>query len=557
MQILDLYKKVIFPERRIQFALAAMIGFLLLLGYGLVIFTGGTQYSYLHILYVPVILGGLIFSVRGGVICAIIAGLLVGPFTLSSYASNIPQPLSSWTLRMGFFILVGAIAGLASSVFKNYMKELEIKNTTNALTSLPNILGLKNIFSDFMKDDNKSIIVIVVELFQISEIDRAIGTEGSSDLILQVATSLKKAVGDLATIGHFQPQRFALIVPHETNVNEVLEKITPLSETTYHVGNIPLFVEMRFGISRYPYDDRDLGNLIRKAQIAINLPKNQTTMISRFDKQSDDASERNLLILHQLKNAIDQKLLTVEYQPKVYLERDQVMGFESLIRWDDPILGHVNPADFIPLAEDTLLINPLTQYILETVILQLSQWKKQDIIVPVSVNFSNKNFHDSTLLESINTLLSKYQVPPHFLEIEVTETSVASSLSHLSVVLGNLKEIGLRIAIDDFGTGQASQQYLFELPIDVIKLDKVFVQSISHNPAAAAIVKNAISLAHDLKLEVIAEGVETHNQQHLLKEWGCDAVQGFLISKSMKAEAATNWLKKRDVSNIINLPPVS
>lgn len=553
MENFDIYKKFIFPEGRTKYLLGLLILGLLLSGYLLVIETGGTQYAYLHILYVPIILGGFIFSLRGGIVTGFLAGLLIGPYMPTNMLEMTMQPFSSWGLRMFFFVLVGAFAGLASSVFKNYLKELELKNTTNPLTGLPNIIGLRNIFSKLTENTEKSIVIIVVELFQMNEIDRALGTEGSADLIKQVAAGLKNAVGDKAILGHFQPQRFALIVPDENDVKSILDKCEPLSEATYHVGSIPLFVEMRFGISRYPYDDRDLSNLTRKAQIAINAPKNQTESISHFDKESDDSSEKNLMILHQLKKAIDNKSLILEYQPKVYIQTDKVMGFESLVRWVDPLLGAVNPMNFIPLAEDTLLINPLTKWLLESAVIQLAEWKKQGIIVPVSVNFSNKNFHDPALMASVNELLNKYKIPPHFLEIEVTETSVAASLTHLSKVLEDLKEVGVRVAIDDFGTGQASQQYLFELPIDVIKLDKVFVQSISHNPAAAAIVKNAISLAHDLKMEVIAEGVETHNQYNLLKEWGCDAVQGFLVSRSMKPDAATQWLKKREASNVVLL----
>jgi len=557
MQNFEIYKKLIFPEGPTKYLLGLFVFTLILLGDLLVIETGGTQYAYLHFMYIPIILGGLIFSVRGGLICGVIAGFLLGPYTLSSYQEHLVQPLSSWGLRMFFFVVVGIIAGLASAVFKNYLKEIELKNTTNALTGLPNIIGLRNLFSRLTEKGDKTISVVVVELFQMGEIDRALGEEGTSDLIKQVASSLKVAVGEKAILGHIQAQRFTLIVPEETDLNEVLNKCVPLSEATYHVGNIPLFVEMRFGISRYPLDDKDFNNLTRKAHIAVNVPKNQTERISQFDKQTDDTSERNLLILHQLKKAIDSKTIQVEYQPKIYLKTETVMGFESLVRWVDPLIGSIQPADFVPLAEDTLLINPLTKTLLESAVLQLHEWNRLGLIVPVSVNFSNKNFHDPDLIANITHLLEKYKIPPHYLEIEVTETSVASSLSHLSKILGNLKEIGVRVAIDDFGTGQASQQYLFELPIDAIKLDKVFVQSISHNTAAAAIVKNAISLAHDLNLEVIAEGVETHNQYNLLKEWGCDAVQGFLISRSMKADAATQWLKKREQSNIVSLPPLS
>jgi EAL domain-containing protein (putative c-di-GMP-specific phosphodiesterase class I) len=273
--------------------------------------------------------------------------------------------------------------------------------------------------------------------------------------------------------------------------------------------------------------------------------------VSHFDKHTDDYSERNLLILHQIKNAIDNKILTLEYQPKVYLETDKVLGFEALVRWDDPVLGPVSPEDFIPLVEETLLINPFTKWLLETALHQMYEWQQQEILVPISVNFSMKNFHDPSIYGTLSSLLEKYPFPPHLLEVEVTETAVASSISTIAEALYKLREIGLGIAIDDFGTGQASQRYLLELPIDVIKIDKVFIQSIAHNPAAASIVKNAISLAHDLQLTVISEGIETQNQYELLKKWGCDGGQGYLIGKSLKEEEATAWLRKKAQAGLL------
>jgi len=544
MSFFEVYKHLIFPEGRVKYLLLSLIIVLLAMGSIIVYATGGTTFAYLHILYIPIILSGFIFSVWGGIIAGLIAGLLIGPFMPIHDGFELSQPFSSWALRMFMFALVGAIAGGGSSVFKAYIKELEVKHTTDQLTGLPNLNGLTQIFSTLIRTVDKAIIIVVIELSQIDEIDKALGEEKANILMKQVAKDLKQAVGEHGTIGRLQAHRFAILIPKEEHVTEILNRCESLSEKTYDIGNIPIFIEMRFGISRYPYDDKDLNNLTRKALIAVNVTKNQLQRVSHFDKNADDSSERNLLILHQLKIAIDKQSLVLEYQPKVNLQTGKVMGFEALVRWFDPLLGPINPADFIPLTEETLLINPLTKWALEKAIHQLHLWKKLKILVPISVNFSMKNFHDPSIMETLNQLLEKYKVPPSFLEVEVTETSVASSLTTISLALGALREVGVRVAIDDFGTGQASQQYLFELPINVIKLDKVFVQSISHNPAAASIVKNAITLAHELNLEVIAEGLETQNQFELLKNWGCDGGQGYLFGQSMKGEDATDWLKK-------------
>lgn len=542
---MELYKSLILPSQKTQYVLAAVIIALLFVGYGIVEFTGGTRYAYLHILYVPIILSGFVFSVRGGILAGAFAGFLLSPYMPTSGAYDLAQPWTSWTLRMMFFTLVGGLAGVGSSLFKAYLQELELRQIIDPITNLPNLKGINQTFIDLTKDVNKGLVVIVVELFQKRAIEQALGTEGTSLLLQTFAEDLKKAVGDRGKIGVIQLHQFAILVEDEGRVSDLLNDCEAISQRPYHIQNVPLFVEIRFGISRYPYDDQDLDNLTRKALIAINLPKNQAEHVSRFNKNTDDVSDRNLLILHQLKNAIDNKTLTLEYQPKVYLATDDVFGFEALVRWHDPLLGPVSPEDFIPLVEETLLINPFTQWLLETSLNQMHEWDKQGFLVPISINYSMKNFQNPTIYTTLTRLLDLYHVPQHMLEIEVTETSVASSLTTIASALNQLREIGLRIAIDDFGTGQASQQYLLELPIDVIKIDKIFVQSMFHNPAAGAIVKSAILLAHDLNLKVVAEGVETHKQYELLKEWGCDAGQGYLIGRSMKGPDATQWLQKK------------
>lgn len=543
MNYIDIYQRIIFPDKNAKYLITLLIVALFMSGYILVETTGGTQFAYLHILYVPIILSGFVFSVRGGILAGIIAGFLMSPLMPLSHAYDLAQPFFSWALRMGFFTLVGAIAGSGSAIFRDYLKELELKQTTDSITGLPNLDGLAQTFSELTKNTDKGFFIVVIELFHLRGIEEALGTEGTKTLLKEFSKNLKDAVDKDGTLGTLRGHQFAILVSEESNISEILKKCETLSQQAYHIGNIPLFVEMRFGIARYPYDDRDLNNLTRKALIAINVPKNQGERVSRFDKSTDDASDRNLLILHQLKNAIDNKLLSLEYQPKVYLQTDKVLGFEALVRWTDPLLGPISPEDFVPLAEETLLIQPFTQWLLETALKQMHEWDQQELLFPISINFAMKNFQNPSVFATLTRLLDFYKIPQHLLEIEVTETSVASSLSTIARALNQLREIGLRIAIDDFGTGQASQQYLLELPIDVIKIDKVFVQSINHNPAAAAIVKNAILLAHDLNVKVIAEGVETQKQYDLLKEWGCDGGQGYLIGRSMKGIEATQWLK--------------
>ncbi len=545
MPFFEIYKYIIFPTTRMKIFLALFIVAFLIFGDQLVEWMGGTAFAYLHILYIPILLAGFTFSVGGGLLTGIISGLLLSPYITSSYAYESAQPFSSWFLRLTMFSLIGAIAGMGASIFKAYITELEIKNITDPHTGLPNLTGLTKIFMKLTHASKRPLVVVVIELFRMQEIDTAVGAESANALINQVIKRLKEVIGNDAILGRLQSNRFALLIPEESNTMDVLKRCESLFEFSYEVNSIPLFIEMRFGVSRFPEDDTSLMQLTRKALIAINSSEKDRGLINHFNKNIATSSERNLMILHQAKSALETNSFVLEYQPKIYLKTGKVMGFEALVRWTDPLLGPINPMEFIPLIEETLLINPFTKWVIKTSLDQMEAWNKQGLLVVVSINFSVMNFHDPLLFPILTEQLEKQKFSPHFLEVEVTETAVASSVSMIMEAVTHLRELGIRVAIDDFGTGQASQQYLFELPINAIKIDKLFVQSISHNPAAEAIVKNAISLAHELNLEVVAEGIETRHQYDLLAKWGCDIGQGYYMGRSMSGKAATEWLKEK------------
>jgi EAL domain-containing protein (putative c-di-GMP-specific phosphodiesterase class I)/GGDEF domain-containing protein len=548
MPFFEIYKELIFPTTRMKILVALLIVALLIFGDQLVELTGGTSYAYLHVLYIPILLAGFTFSAWGGLLTGIIAGVLMSPYLTAGYGYELVQPFSSWFLRLSMFSLIGIVAGSGASLFKAYIKELEIKNITDSLTGLPNLNGLTKIFTELTQSKTRPLIVVVIELFRMQEIDTAVGAESANTLINQVVKRLKKIIGEDAILGHLQSNRFALLIPEESNYIDVLKRCESLFEFSYEVNSIPLFIEMRFGISRFPEDDTNLMHLTRKALIALKTSETDRERISHFNKDMTSSSERNLMILHQAKSAIETNAFVLEYQPKIYLKTGKVMGFEALVRWNDPLLGPINPMEFVPLIEETLLINPFTKWVVKTTFNQMQAWHKQGLLVTVSINFSVMNFHDPLLLPLLAEELEKQKFSPHFLEVEVTETAVASSIGMITESVKHLRELGVKVAIDDFGTGQASQQYLFELPINTVKIDKLFVQSISHNPTAEAIVRNVISLAHELDLEVVAEGVSTRNQYDLLAKWGCDIGQGYYMGRSMSGKAATEWLKEQQNS---------
>lgn len=543
MFLVNAFKELVFPTFRMKILVGLLILVLLFLGDRLVEWTGGTAFAYVHVLYIPIILAGFTFTIWGGLFTGITAGILMGPHMPTSIEYDLQDPFSSWFLRLVIFSLIGCFAGAGASLFKSYIKELNTKYSIDPLTDLPNFYGLSEIFLK-LTSSSQSLTVVVVEFYHMHDISNTIGSESMNDFIKQTASHLKRKIGTDGILGYIRSNRFVILIPQPNQCLKVIKRCEDVPDACCQVTSIPLFIEMHFGISQFPEDDKNLDHLIRKALIAINLSVREAETVSYFNKNITFSSERNLMILCQAKKALESNSFVLEYQPKVFLKSEKVMGFEALVRWNDPLLGPVGPDEFIPLIEGTLLINSFTKWVIETSFSQMRAWHKAGILVPVSINFSVRNFSNPSIFNLLEDQLSKQKFSPHLIEVEVTETAVATSLSTIIDAIKKLREMGIRVLIDDFGTGQASQQYLFELPINGIKIDEVFVQSISHNKAAEAIDKNGIALANQLDLEVTAEGVETRNQFDLLAQWGCDIGQGYYISRSMPAKNATKWLKE-------------
>ncbi len=542
----ELLNKLLFPKRNYKLGYILFISALLVIGDYLVGTTGGTHLAYLHVMYFPIVIAGLAFSVYGGIITGIIAGLLLGPGMFMNAAFLTSQPLSSWLIRLIVFACVGALAGLGSSMFRSYLKELENKRITNPVSGLSNLSGLKLIFEDLINQGLTPITVIVIDLFQMGRIDRALGAEGTENLIRQVAHNLVNDLGDLCTVGHLHSKRFSLLVPDGKNLQRVLEKCNNVANKDYQLENIPIFVEMHFGIATYPDDDKDLASLTRKGRLAIDSAKDHSQRFGYFETETAVNAERNLLLLHQLSRAIESRTLDIYYQPQISLLTGETIGLEALTRWTDPILGEVPPMDFIPLTEETTLINPFTKWLIEETAKKTRELHDAGHHLQVAANFSMKNFLDQSVLTTLHETLAKYQIDPKHFELEVTETAVAMNINNTAEILSKLRKTGLRIAVDDFGTGQASQHYLLELPVDVIKIDRLFVGTMIENSAAAAIVRSSITLGHELGLEVVAEGVETKEQAEQLKKWGCDVAQGYYFSKPIPNQDVIAWLESSE-----------
>ncbi len=529
---LSLFHQLLYPTKSwaVIFICALLIASELL-----VYVMGGTHAGYVHVFYIPIILSGLFFSTIGGVTTGIIAGLLLGPGMPSDVNLETVQPLHSWLTRVGFFTTVGLLSGLGSAIFRSYLRELTTKLTSNPITGLPNILGLQKQFKELIVQ-SADISVIVIEIHNFREIERAIGVSDTEGLVKQVAAKL--AIDNIS-VGHPQISNFVLLTDEKVSLEDIQQTVG----SVFTVNKIPIFAEIFYGLANYPHHDTTLHGLIRKAKLAIDKSEEKNQYLAIYDNKYADHSKENVQLLHELHQAIEGNRLVLHYQPKLDLKSNKITGAEALVRWPHPTRGLISPALFMPLVERTLLINPFTKWMVRHALSDMVAWHKQNIKINLALNCSMKNFHDASVFEELFALTEKYKIDPGHIIIEVTESAVTPNMQEVAEVLTTLRKKGFKIAIDDFGTGQASQQYLCELPIDIIKIDQMFVHKLGEGSAGEAIVQSAITLGHQLHLKVIAEGVETQEQLEKLKHLGCDIGQGYHIAKPMPSTELLQWIK--------------
>jgi EAL domain-containing protein (putative c-di-GMP-specific phosphodiesterase class I) len=282
---------------------------------------------------------------------------------------------------------------------------------------------------------------------------------------------------------------------------------------------------------------------MRRADVAMYVAKRGHTRVAVYDAKQDQHSPARLQLVGELRRAIDAGGLVLHHQPKASLRTGALVGSEALVRWEHPQRGLVPPDEFVPLAEHTGLIRPLSRWVLDAGLRQCRAWRDQGLQIPVSINLSARDLHDPQLPELVASLLERWDVVPNMLKLEITESAVMADAERAIDVLGRLRSMGVRISIDDFGTGYSSLSYLKRLPVDELKIDRSFVSHLATDDHDLAIVRSTIGLAHDLGLTVVAEGVEDLATWNVLASLGCDVVQGYFLSRPLPADELVRWLR--------------
>jgi EAL domain-containing protein (putative c-di-GMP-specific phosphodiesterase class I) len=320
-------------------------------------------------------------------------------------------------------------------------------------------------------------------------------------------------------------------------------------EFTAPGGAIPLTCSIGYAI--FPEDGSDGDVLLNNATMAVRRAKALGGgQIQRYSEELNQALQRKLTLENQLRHAIERGELYLNYQPKTDLHNGGVAGLEVLVRWKHPEHGSISPAEFIPIAEDSGLVVPIGEWILRTAVAQRRAWSDAGVPdVPVAVNLSGKQFLGTDVVALVGAVLQESGLPPRLLELELTESISMDDPVRTADLMRQLRELGTTLSIDDFGTGYSSLSYLKRLPVDKLKVDRSFVLDVHQSAESLAMVKAIIAMAHTLRLEVIAEGVETDGQLAALRSAGCDQIQGDYFSKPLDADACAEYLRKHGAAS--------
>lgn len=447
------------------------------------------------------------------------------------------------------------ISELSSEIMKRKEIEavLDYKANYDSLTHLPNrVLFLDRLDHaiDNAKRQNKQMAVMLIDLDRFKEINDSLGHEIGDKLLILVSKMMRESLRETDTVSRLGGDEFMIILEDIEQlevVGQVASNIISILQSPLDIDEHRLYISCSIGICIYPLNGEDAQSLMRNADSAMYKAKDEgRNTYQYYTQELTDKALRRVSLESNLRRGIKKEEFVVYFQPKVHGITDELIGMEALVRWQDPTLGMISPAEFIPLAEETGLIIAIDQLVMKQAISQIVQWRNEGLNPGIlSLNLAMKQLWKQDFFETIRTLLEESGCQPQWIELEITEGEIMKNPTKAIGILKQLSSYGIRLAIDDFGTGYSSLAYLKRLPVDILKIDQSFVRDIPHDEEDVAIVLAVIALANSMNLEVIAEGVETIEQKNLLVENGCPHIQGYFYSRPISSTDMSQWMRSR------------
>jgi diguanylate cyclase (GGDEF)-like protein len=386
-----------------------------------------------------------------------------------------------------------------------------------------------------------------MDVDRFKEVNDTLGHHSGDLLLEELGTRLRGALRQSDTVARLGGDEFGIVLPTAQTVGdlaEVADRIRDALREPFVMQGLPLAVEGSIGGALVPLHASDVETVIQRADVAMYVAKTANTDFEVYDASHDEYDPSRLTLIGELRRALEGKEIVLYFQPKAALRGGEVRGAEALVRWRHPDRGLLGPDEFIPLAQHTGLIRPLTLFVIDAALEQCSRWSRDGFELRVAVNLAMRNLLDLSFPDDVAALLAKWRVPPERLELEITESTIMGDPFRARQVLQRLDSMGVRLSIDDFGTGYSSLGYLKRLPVSEIKIDKSFVLNMTNDENDAVIVRSTIDLGRNLGLEVVAEGVENAEAWRNLELYGCDIAQGYYLSRPVPADELTAWLKE-------------
>ena len=456
--------------------------------------------------------------------------------------------LSSGFIILWFAVWISLILGSKISRRLEEQNEmLEHQALHDSLTGLPNRLLLHDRINQVLlqsERQQKFFALFLMDLNHFKEVNDTLGHQYGDELLKMVSQRLQFAIREQDTIARLGGDEFAVLMPDTDLPGAELcaRRMMKAMEAPFNINDVATESKASIGISLYPDHGAAAETLMQYADVAMYQAKRSHSGYAIYNPSQNRHTVRRLKLMNDIRDAIENNVITAFYQPLVNYDKHKVEGVEVLSRWHHPELGNIYPDEFIPLVEQVGLIRTLSMQILRQALKDCQLWIARGMHLKISVNMSAQCLQDLRLPEEINSILQMYDTKPDIIQFEITESALMHDLSRARKILDVLNEIGFGLAIDDFGTGFSSMAYLKELPVDTLKIDKSFIDDLIESQSDRAIVKSVIELGHNLRCQVVAEGVETQQALELLDDMGVDLIQGYVFSPALSADKLMVWI---------------
>ncbi len=451
-------------------------------------------------------------------------------------------------LALGLGALYIVLLAVALSVSRRLRLQVKINKFLaehDGLTDLPNRTLFESYAQeavDYAGQTATRTALAIIDLDRFKEVNDTLGHHSGDELLTKLAQRLAAATRPQDVVARLGGDEFGIVLRDVSDPEEVLHRLHDVIEHEVEVNGLPLSVESSIGFVVAPDDGADVDELLQYADVAMYVAKAQHSAVVRYEAGADHYDAANLALISSLRKAIDGGELVLHYQPKTTTDGATVEAIEALVRWQHPTLGLLYPDRFIPLAEQTDLIDKLTDWVMRTALTAVDELGPEWRHLAVAVNVSARSLNRASFASHVIDVLGYLGVAPARLIIEMTETALLTDPHRALAVLAEVHAAGVQVSLDDFGVGQTSLGYLSSLPVDEIKIDKSFVTDMLANPAHAAIVRSVVDLGHNLSLRVVGEGVETADVLAGLHATGCDLAQGYFLARPMAGDALSQWL---------------